>query len=134
MEKAELLMNKLPQKFYSGESFAQMQMFLDAPARQQLFILFYKKLSLLLKNGSDLVSCFTYLNANEKENLLTKCANNIFHWLNQDPILKAIFKEDYPEFVLFLDEMPNAKEFASALLSRDHQFVAPSFQILNFYY
>ncbi len=130
MEKAELLMNKLPQKFYSGESFAQMQMFLDAPARQQLFILFYKKLSLLLKNGSDLVSCFTYLNTKEKESLLTKCANNIFHWLNQDPILKAIFREDYPEFVLFLDEMPNAKEFASALLSRDHHYIREQFKEL----
>jgi hypothetical protein len=123
-DKAELLMYYFPRSLSNGESFANMQMFLDKGNKQQLFELFFHKFVTMIKTEDDLKHCCRYLDTEQKKIILMKCAYHIFQWQYAIQLLE----EAHPELMIFIQHFPKHHSFIIALLSHQPDKIEQEFK------
>ena len=124
MEKAELLMFYFPRGLSNGESFANMQMFLDKPHQQQLFELFFHKFVTIIKTEEDLKQCCRYLDTKQKQLILMKCAYHIYQWTYARQLLQTV----HPELHALIERFPEYHSLAIALLSHQPDKIEQEFR------
>jgi hypothetical protein len=125
-DKAELLTYYFPRSLSNGESFANMQMFLDKPNQQQLFELFFHKFVTMIKTEDDLKHCCRYLDTEQKKTILIKCAYHIFQW----PFARKLLEEVHPDLISFIQHFPKYHSFVIALLSHQPDKIEQEFKCL----